>query len=97
MSEARKNVIDETALRVLIENVFEIYESKRPRPSHVTIKQASEMLGVSYPTIKKLVNEKKIRTNLLGTIPITEIDKLLVLDKSENEKEQKKKVFYTIN
>lgn len=49
----------------------------RPRPSSVTQKQAAEMLGVSHPTLTKLVRSGKLKLNGLGQIPVAQIDKLL--------------------
>lgn len=49
----------------------------RPRPSSVTQKQAAEMLGVSRPTLTKLVRSGKLKLNGLGQIPVAQIDKLL--------------------
>lgn len=60
----------------------EIYAARHPRPSHVTISQAAEMLGRSRPTVKKLIIRHKVRFNALGSIPVEEIDKLLALPKN---------------
>lgn len=49
----------------------------RPRPSSVTQTQAAEMLGVSRPTVTKLVRSGKLKLNGLGQIPVAQIDKLL--------------------
>lgn len=49
----------------------------RPRPSSVTQTQAAEMLGVSRPTVAKLVRSGKLKLNGLGQIPVAQIDKLL--------------------
>lgn len=51
------------------------YAETHQRPPHVTQKQAAEMLGLSAPTVKKLINTGKIKLNQAGLIPITEIDK----------------------
>jgi hypothetical protein len=54
-----------------------IYAARHPRPLHVTITQAAEMLGRSRPTVRKLLLESKIRTNAAGSIPIEAIDRML--------------------
>lgn len=60
----------ETALKAV-----QIYAETHPRPSHVTQNQAGEMLGLSPPTIRKLVQTGKLKLNDAGRIPISEIDK----------------------
>lgn len=55
-----------------------IYAARHPRPHHVTITQAAEMLDRSRPTIRKMLLENKIRLNAAGSIPIEAIDRLLV-------------------
>jgi plasmid maintenance system antidote protein VapI len=55
----------------------EIYATRHPRPPHVTQKQAAEMIGLTAPTIRKMIRTGKIRLNQAGLVPITEIDKLI--------------------
>ena len=55
-----------------------IFAARHPRPAHVTITQAAEMLGRSRPTVRKLLVERKVRLNAVGSIPIEEVDRLLV-------------------
>ena len=45
-----------------------------PRPLHVTQKQAAEMLGLSVPTIRKMVASGALKLNKCGLIPIHQID-----------------------
>lgn len=54
-----------------------IYAARHPRPLHVTITQAAEMLGRSRPTVRKMLLENRIRSNAAGSIPIEAIDRLL--------------------
>ena len=56
---------------------IEVYASRHPRPSHVTLAQAAEMLELSRPTVKKLIDGGKLKRNGCGLIPTLEIDKLL--------------------
>lgn len=55
----------------------EIYAARHPRPPHVTITQAAEMLGKSRPTVSAMLTRYKIRLNKCGQIPIESIDRLL--------------------
>lgn len=55
----------------------QIYAETHPRPAQVTQTQAAEMVGVSRWTIMRLVKAGEIRLNAVGTIPITEVDKLI--------------------
>ncbi|MBN8285470.1 helix-turn-helix domain-containing protein [Zoogloea sp.] len=48
-----------------------------PRPPHVTQVQACEMLGMSHPTVRKMIRTGKIKLNDAGLIPIVEIDRVL--------------------
>lgn len=54
-----------------------LYAESHPRPLHVTQKQACEMIGVSYPTLKKLIRAGELKLNKCGLIPISEVDKLI--------------------
>lgn len=45
-----------------------------PRPLHVTQKQAAEMLGLSVPTVRKMVANGALKLNKCGLIPIHQID-----------------------
>lgn len=54
-----------------------LYAETHPRPIHVTQKQAAEMLGISAPTVGKMVRSGTFRLNGAGLIPISQIDALL--------------------
>jgi hypothetical protein len=56
---------------------IELFAASHPRPAHVTQEQASEMIGISGPTLRKMIRLGKIRLNEAGKIPITEIDRVL--------------------
>lgn len=58
-----------------LKQVIQIVKDTHPRPTHVTQKQAAEMLGKSAPTIRDMIKDGKIKLNDAGMIPITEIDK----------------------
>jgi len=74
---ATGNTITEAdALRIAVKAI-EIYAARHPRPPHVTITQAAQMLGRSRPTVSKILTHNRVRLNALGMIPIEEIDKLL--------------------
>ena len=53
------------------------YSVAHPRPSHVTMRQAAEMLDISHPTLKKLIDAGTLKLNLTGRIPITLIDRAI--------------------
>ena len=55
----------------------EIFAARHPRPSHVTQRQAAEMLGLSEPTIRKMVRKGGFRLNRCGLIPIEQVDAAL--------------------
>lgn len=51
-----------------------LYAAEHPRPTHVTQAQAAEMLGLSRPTIGKMVRAGTFRLNACGLIPIEQVD-----------------------
>jgi hypothetical protein len=51
-----------------------LYAETHPRPPHVTQKQAAVMLGMSAPTIAKMVRAGTFKLNACGLIPIEQID-----------------------
>lgn len=67
---------DSDALSIAIKAV-EIYAGRHPRPSHVTITQAAEMLGRNRCTVSAMLDRYKIRLNACGQIPIECVDRLL--------------------
>lgn len=55
----------------------EIFAARHPRPSHVSQKQAAEMLDKSVPTIRKMIASGKLKLNACGMIPVEMIDAAL--------------------
>jgi DNA-binding NtrC family response regulator len=55
----------------------QIYAESHPRPPHVNITQAADMLGLSRKTVTNRVKAGEIRINALGLIPIGEIDRVI--------------------
>jgi len=53
------------------------YDEMHPRPRQVTQKQTAEMLGLSQPTVSRMVKAGIIKLNRFGMIPISEIDRAL--------------------
>ena len=53
-----------------------MYAETHPRPPHVTQKEAAEMLRMSEPTIRKLIQSGALKLNRAGRIPIAMIDEL---------------------
>lgn len=66
-------MIDQAILAAATKAV-EIYAATHPRPPQVIQVQAAEMVGVSVPTIRKMVRAGNIRLNKFGLIPIGEVD-----------------------
>lgn len=54
-----------------------LYAESHPRPPHVTMSQAAQMLGISRHTVSKLVHTGKLRLNGCGLIPIALVDALI--------------------
>lgn len=59
--------------------ILEIHDARRPRPSHVNMVQAAEILGKNVKTVSKMVRFGSIKLNPCGMIPITEIDRVLAV------------------
>lgn len=55
----------------------QLYAESHPRPLHVTKTQAAEMLGISRPTLDKMMRAGLLRLNSFGLIPIGQIDEAL--------------------
>lgn len=65
---------DETRLAL---KALELFRARHPRPSHVTITQAAEMLGKSRNTVSKMLHAGQFKLNKCGMIPIEQIDAAL--------------------
>lgn len=63
-----------TELQIAIKAV-QMYAEMHPRPTQVNQSQAAEMLGISYPTVRKLVRSGILPLNRCGLIPIEAIDR----------------------
>lgn len=55
----------------------QLYAERHPRPPHVTMVQAAEMLGLSRHTVSKMVKTGQFKLNKCGLIPIEQIDAAL--------------------
>lgn len=64
--------IEELAVRAV-----QIYAERHPRPPHVTITQAADMLGLSRHTVSKMVRTGQLKLNKCGLIPIEQVDRAL--------------------
>lgn len=53
-----------------------LYAESHPRPTQVTQAQAAEMLGVSRPTVGKMVRAGTLRLNKCGLVAIEEVDRV---------------------
>ncbi len=70
----------------LVREIVRLTMELRPRPSQVNISQAAEMLGLSRPTVRKLISHGNIRTNACGLIPVSEIDRALAIAQNSTHK-----------
>ena len=55
----------------------QIYAESHPRPLHVTMTQAAEILGLSRQTVAKMVRAGQMRLDRCGRIPIEQVDAML--------------------
>jgi hypothetical protein len=80
--------VSETEISLMIQDAVERGVTKalslHPRPSSVNLICAAEMLDISRRTVSTMVRDGRIRTNILGRIPITEIDKVLAASDPES-------------
>lgn len=70
-------IISQAALLEVAFQAVRLYAETHPRPLHVTLGQAAEMLGISMESLMKLMSGKKLRLNECGLIPIGDIDQVL--------------------
>ncbi len=54
-----------------------LYAARHPRPSHVSVVQAAQLLGLDRHTVTKLCRNGLLQRNALGNIPIEQIDRAL--------------------
>ena len=59
----------------------QLYAESHPRPSHVNIGQAAEMLGISRKTLSNRMRNGWVNVNPCGMIPTCEVDRLIALQK----------------
>lgn len=72
-----KSLIAETAHNAAVAAAKLVSAKVGVRPLHVTMSQAAEMVGLSQPTIKKMVNSGTFKLNSFGLIPIEQVDAAL--------------------
>lgn len=75
--EELRQIISMAAAQAAEEVAKRLPAAQSPRPLHVTQVQAREMLGLSHPTVRKMIRTGKIKLNDAGLIPIVEIDRVL--------------------
>ncbi|MFM0013721.1 helix-turn-helix domain-containing protein [Paraburkholderia sediminicola] len=74
-SRRRDAPLTKEQILVIAQRAVHLYETQRsPRPVHVTITQAAAMLGLSRPTVSKMLKTGELRFNGCGRIPIEQID-----------------------
>jgi prophage regulatory protein len=69
--------INQAAFLELAFQAVRLYAETHPRPLHVTLGQAAEMLGIPMESLMKMMSGKKLRLNECGLIPIGDIDLVL--------------------
>lgn len=74
--EQAKTIGQDDMLAVAFQAV-RLYAETHPRPLHVTLGQAAEMLGIPMDLLMKMMSSKKLRLNDCGLIPIGDIDQVL--------------------
>ena len=77
MTETDKGVDPVPSLLGVAVMAVQLYAEMHPRPPHVNQQQASEMLGLSHVTVRKMIRAGTIKMNGAGQIPISEIDRVL--------------------
>jgi len=73
----RDESLTKEQMLVIAQRAIDRYETQSPRPVHVTITQAAAMLGLSRPTVRKMLETGALRFNGCGRIPIEQIDMVL--------------------
>ena len=68
-----EELIERAAARAA-ELAVELYASRHPRPAHVTLAQAAEMLGVERHTVSRYVRQGILKRNAMGQVPVEQID-----------------------
>jgi excisionase family DNA binding protein len=78
-SDATVGSLTEADVIQIVHRALDLYTARHPRPTQVNMKQAAEMLGVSQPTVRKIMHSGRLRFNKCGLIPIEQVDKLLAV------------------
>lgn len=73
---------DQKTVIEIAARAVQLYAETHPRPPQVTQTQAAEMLGISRPTLSRMVKAGSIRLNKCGLVPITEVDRVLASDRA---------------
>lgn len=76
-NEAHAGSMTEADVIRIVHRALDLYKSRHPRPIQVNMTQAAKMLGLSVPTVRKLVHTGKLRFDKCGLIPIEQVDNLL--------------------
>lgn len=60
-----------------------LYAETHPRPACVLVAEAAEMIGISRGTLYKMIRSGEVRINAAGRIPMTEIDRVIAVGRSQ--------------
>jgi hypothetical protein len=76
MTTEQEGMIERAAARAAALAV-DLYATRHPRPPHVSVVQAAEMLGLDRHTVSKLCRQGVLQRNATGLIPIEQVDRAL--------------------
>lgn len=80
-SKIHDTELTEEQMQLMVSRALDVFETRSPRPTQVTIKQAAEMLGLSRHTVSKMLTTGELRYNRCGRISIEQIDMALARSK----------------
>jgi excisionase family DNA binding protein len=75
LSKEEVRALVETAANAVAERLLSALDN--PRPRTVTQSEAAEMLGVSRPTIHRMIRAGTVRLNKMGKLRIEDVDALV--------------------
>jgi predicted Zn-dependent protease len=68
--------LESIALRAA-EKAIALFTARHPRPAHVSVVQAAEMLGLDRHTVSRLCRMGVLQRNAMGLIPSEQVDRAL--------------------
>lgn len=68
--------LSESEALSIAEKAVRMYAESHPRPTQVNQSQAADMLNMSRPTVRALLNHGSLKLNDCGMIPIEMVDRV---------------------